>query len=210
MRANDSAEETYELICTWLQGDRQNKAAGRGRQGRQSRRALQNRQVPAGFCVTTEAYKKITEQNREIEDHLAELSRLGGEDRGRIAEVSMRVRTVIERTPVPKEIEGEIACHLSTLGERDPYPVRSSATAEDLPLASFAGQQDTYLNITGESAILQHISKCWASLFTDRAVVYRIQNGFDHRKVALSVVIQKMVFPEAAGILFTADPITSD
>jgi len=167
-------------------------------------------QVPAGFCVTTEAYKKITEQNREIEDHLAELSRLGGEDRGRIAEVSMRVRTVIERTPVPKEIEGEIACHLSTLGERDPYPVRSSATAEDLPLASFAGQQDTYLNITGESAILQHISKCWASLFTDRAVVYRIQNGFDHRKVALSVVIQKMVFPEAAGILFTADPITSD
>ncbi len=88
--------------------------------------------------------------------------------------------------------------------------MRSSATAEDLPTASFAGQQDTYLNIIGKEAILKHISKCWASLFTDRAVIYRMQNGFDHNKVLLSVVIQKMIFPEAAGILFTADPITSN
>ena len=79
-----------------------------------------------------------------------------------------------------------------------------------MPTASFAGQQDTYLNIVGKEAILSYISKCWASLFTDRAVIYRIQNGFDHRKVHLSVVIQKMVFPEAAGIMFTADPITSN
>ncbi|MGO4376621.1 PEP/pyruvate-binding domain-containing protein, partial [Paenibacillus sp. MCAF20] len=78
----------------------------------------------------------------------------------------------------------------------------------DLPHASFAGQQDTYLNIIGLEAILQHISKCWASLFTDRAVIYRIQNGFDHRHVYLSVIVQKMVFPQASGILFTADPIT--
>ena len=90
------------------------------------------------------------------------------------------------------------------------YAVRSSATAEDLPHASFAGQQDTYLNIIGKEAILQHISKCWASLFTDRAVIYRLQNGFDHRKVYLSVVVQKMIFPQASGILFTADPITSN
>ncbi len=88
--------------------------------------------------------------------------------------------------------------------------MRSSATAEDLPTASFAGQQDTYLNIIGKEAILKHISKCWASLFTERAVIYRIQNGFDHRKVYLSVVVQKMVFPQAAGILFTADPVTSN
>ncbi|WP_439651942.1 PEP/pyruvate-binding domain-containing protein [Pelosinus baikalensis] len=88
--------------------------------------------------------------------------------------------------------------------------VRSSATAEDLPTASFAGQQDTYLNIIGKEANLKHISKCWASLFTERAVTYRIQNGFDHRKVHLSVVIQKMVFLQAAGILFTADPVTSN
>ena len=88
--------------------------------------------------------------------------------------------------------------------------MRSSATAEDLPTASFAGQQDTYLNIIGKEAILKHISKCWASLFTERAVIYRLQNGFDHRKVYLSVVIQKMIFPEAAGIMFTADPVTSN
>ena len=88
--------------------------------------------------------------------------------------------------------------------------MRSSATAEDLPAASFAGQQDTYLNIIGKKAILEHISKCWASLFTERAITYRLQNGFDHRKVQLAVVVQKMVFPRAAGILFTADPVTSN
>ena len=86
--------------------------------------------------------------------------------------------------------------------------MRSSATAEDLPHASFAGQQDTYLNIIGVDAILKHIRKCWASLFTDRAVIYRMQNGFDHSQVYLSVVIQRMVFPQASGILFTADPMT--
>ena len=96
------------------------------------------------------------------------------------------------------------------LDEKNAYAVRSSATAEDLPTASFAGQQDTYLNIIGKEAILKHISKCWASLFTERAVIYRLQNGFDHRKVHLSVVVQKMVFPQAAGILFTADPVTSN
>src|SRR6185436_3625789 len=79
-----------------------------------------------------------------------------------------------------------------------------------LPTASFAGQQDTYLNIIGKEAILKYVSKCWASLFTDRAIIYRMQNGFDHRKVLLSVVVQKMVFPQVAGILFTVDPVTSN
>ena len=88
--------------------------------------------------------------------------------------------------------------------------MRSSATAEDLPTASFAGQQDTYLNIIGKEAILKHVSKCWASLFTERAIFYRLQNGVDHRKVHLSVVVQKMVFPQVAGIMFTADPVTSN
>src|ERR1700731_1917764 len=90
------------------------------------------------------------------------------------------------------------------LEKKMPNAVRSSATAEDLPTASFAGQQDTYLNIIGREAILKHVSKCWASLYTERAVTYRIQNGFDHRKVHLAVVVQKMIFPLAAGILFTA------
>src|SRR6202044_3824809 len=83
-------------------------------------------------------------------------------------------------------------------------------TAEDLPTASFAGQQDTYLNVVGPAAILQHVSRCWASLFTERAVTYRLRNGIDHRMVHMAVVVQQMVFPDASGILFTADPVTSN
>jgi pyruvate,water dikinase len=132
------------------------------------------------------------------------------EDRDKMAELSGEVRRVIEGITIPQDIHEEIARFLSGLGEKNAYAVRSSATAEDLPTASFAGQQDTYLNIIGREAILRHISKCWASLFTERAVIYRLQNGFDHRKVHLSVVVQKMVFPQAAGILFTADPVTSN
>src|SRR5437660_5003903 len=132
------------------------------------------------------------------------------EDRARICDVSKKIRSVIEETVMAKEIAEAVTHFLTRLGENNAYAVRSSATAEDLPTASFAGQQETYLNIIGKEAILKHISKCWASLFTDRAVIYRLQNGFDHRKVQLAVVVQKMVFPQAAGILFTADPVTSN
>ncbi|HJY45796.1 MAG TPA: rifamycin-inactivating phosphotransferase, partial [Propionibacteriaceae bacterium] len=110
----------------------------------------------------------------------------------------------------PDDLAAAITRPLARLGEQAAYAVRSSATAEDLPSASFAGQQDTYLNIVGPAAILQHISRCWASLFTERAVTYRLRNGFDHRKVHMAVVVQQMVFPQAAGILFTADPITGN
>jgi pyruvate,water dikinase len=166
--------------------------------------------VPEGFCVTTEAYKKITENNQELNSLLDELTRLKAEERKNISEISAKIRMAIERIPISKDIAEEIAGYLTKFGEKDAFAVRSSATAEDLPTASFAGQQDTYLNIIGKEAILKHISKCWASLFTDRAVIYRLQNGFDHRKVHLSVVVQQMVFPQAAGILFTADPVTSN
>ncbi|CDQ20073.1 Phosphoenolpyruvate synthase [Halobacillus karajensis] len=167
-------------------------------------------QVPEGFCVTTKAYKKVINQNTEIADLLDQLSTLMLEDRERITEISRKIRSVIENAKIPKEIVEEIVGCYTKLGEEEAYAVRSSATAEDLPNASFAGQQDTYLNIIGKEAILEHVRKCWASLFTDRAVTYRIQNGFDHRKVYLSVVIQRMVFPQASGILFTADPVTSN
>jgi rifampicin phosphotransferase len=167
-------------------------------------------QVPEGFCVTTEAYKKITGNNQELNNLLDELTRLKAEERSAISEISAKIRMAIERIPISKDIAEEIAGYLTKFGEKDAYAVRSSATAEDLPTASFAGQQDTYLNVIGKESILKHISKCWASLFTDRAVIYRLQNGFDHRKVYLSVVIQKMVFPDVAGIMFTADPVTSN
>src|SRR5205807_133845 len=135
---------------------------------------------------------------------LEQLSLFKVEDRERIGEISNKIRSVIEGTGMAKEIEEAITHFITTLGDTNAYAVRSSATAEDLPTASFAGQQETYLNILGKEAILKHISKCWASLFTERAVTYRLRNGFDHRKVHMAVVVQQMVFPEAAGILFTA------
>jgi pyruvate,water dikinase len=165
-------------------------------------------QVPEGFCVTTEAYKKITENNQELNSLLDALMRLKAEDRKNISNISAKIRMAIERMPIYEDIAEEIVGYLKKFGKKDAFAVRSSATAEDLPTASFAGQQDTYLNIIAKEAILKHISKCWASLFTDRGVIYRIQNGFDHCKVHLAVVVQKMVYPQVAGILFTADPVT--
>ncbi|MDV4151335.1 phosphoenolpyruvate synthase [Clostridium sp. AL.422] len=166
--------------------------------------------VPEGFCITTEAYKKITRDNLKFNTLLDELSHLRIEDSEEIRKISKEIRTIIESLSISEDITDEITKYIQQFGKEDSYAIRSSATAEDLPTASFAGQQDTYLNIIGIEAILKHISKCWASLFTDRAVTYRIQNGFDHRKVQLSVVVQKMVFPKASGILFTADPVTSN
>lgn len=167
-------------------------------------------QVPEGFCVTTEVYKRVIGHNKELNILLNQLSLLKMDDRERISDISGKIRRVIEGVKCPKDIEEAATGYLAKFGADNAYAVRSSATAEDLPLASFAGQQDTYLNIIGKDAILQHVGKCWASLFTDRAVIYRIQNGFDHRKVYLSVVIQRMVFPQVSGIMFTADPVTSN
>ncbi|VBB07751.1 Hypothetical protein LUCI_3016 [Lucifera butyrica] len=167
-------------------------------------------QVPEGFCVITEAYKKMIGQTPELDLLLDQLSQLRVGEREKISDISGKIRSFIEGIAIAEDIKEAIAYHLLKLGEKNAYAVRSSATAEDLPNASFAGQQDTYLNIKGKDAILAHISKCWASLFTDRAVTYRIQNGFDHRKVYLSVVVQRMVFPQAAGVMFTADPVTSN
>ncbi|MBM7609193.1 pyruvate,water dikinase [Lysinibacillus composti] len=171
---------------------------------------IQGIHVPEGFCVTTVGFQKALEQNETFQTLLDGLALLKVEDQYRIAEISNKIRQVILEVELPSELVTAVAHELSQFGEEHAYAVRSSATAEDLPHASFAGQQDTYLNIIGKEAILKHISKCWASLFTDRAVIYRIQNGFDHREVQLAVIVQRMVFPQASGILFTADPITSN
>ena len=166
--------------------------------------------VPAGFCVTTDAFRRIMEEAPSIEDRLDRLSGLNPVDREAIRTRSAEIRRALEGIVVPDDLAAAITRWLARLGEHAAYAVRSSATAEDLPAASFAGQQDTYLNIVGPAAILQHVSRCWASLFTERAVTYRLRNGFDHRKVHMAVVVQQMVFPQAAGVLFTADPVTSN
>ncbi|AEB63461.1 phosphoenolpyruvate synthase [Bacillus amyloliquefaciens] len=171
---------------------------------------IQGIQVPEGFCVTTAGYRKAIEQNETLQSLLNQLTMLKVEDRDQIGKISRKIRQIIMEAEIPSDVVEAVSHYLSRFGEEHAYAVRSSATAEDLPHASFAGQQDTYLNIIGVDAILQHISKCWASLFTDRAVIYRMQNGFGHSQVYLSVIIQRMVFPQASGILFTADPITSN
>jgi pyruvate,water dikinase len=166
--------------------------------------------VPAGFCVTTYAFRRIMAEAPSIDERLDRLSRLNPDDRESIRTLSAEIRRTLEGIAIPDDLAAAITRSLVRLGEQAAYAVRSSATAEDLPTASFAGQQDTYLNIVGPAAILQHISRCWASLFTERAVTYRLRNGFDHRKVHMAVVVQQMVFPQAAGVLFTADPVTSN
>ncbi|ADY22319.1 phosphoenolpyruvate synthase [Bacillus paranthracis] len=171
---------------------------------------IQGIQVPEGFCVTTVGYEKAIEQNEELQTLLQQLTKLKLEDRAQIGEMSKEIREVIMAVQIPSDVVEAVAHYLSRFGNEHAYAVRSSATAEDLPYASFAGQQDTYLNIIGKEAILQHVRKCWASLFTERAVMYRMQNGFEHNQVSICVVVQKMVFPEASGILFTADPVTSN
>jgi pyruvate,water dikinase len=166
--------------------------------------------VPAGFCVTTAAFRRIIGAAPAIGGLLDRLALLAAEEREGIRELGGELRRIIEGTAIPEDVQAAITRALSQLGADDAYAIRSSATAEDLPGASFAGQQDTYLNVRGAQAILQHVRRCWASLFSERAVTYRIQHGFDHRKVHMAVVVQRMVFAQAAGILFTADPVTSN
>ncbi len=166
--------------------------------------------VPPGFCVTTEAFRRIMAEARSIDDRLDRLSRVHSDDRDAIRTLSAETRRTLEGIAIPDDLTTAITDAVARLGERAGYAIRSSATAEDLPTASFAGQYDTYLNVVGRAAILQHVCRCWASLFTERAVAYRLHNGIDHRMVSMAVVVQQMVFPQAAGVLFTADPVTSN
>ncbi len=168
--------------------------------------------VPAGFCITTDAFQRIMAQARarSIDHRLERLSRLKPDEREAIRPLSAEIRAILEAIAIPDDLAAAITRALDRLGEHAAYAVRSSATAEDSPTASFAGQQDTYLNVVGPAAILQHVSRCWASLFTERAVTYRLRNGFDPRKIYMAVVVQRMVSAQAAGVLFTADPVTGN
>lgn len=166
--------------------------------------------VPGGFCVTTEAFRRIMAEEPSVDGLLDQLSRLDPDDREAVRTLSAEIRRTVEEIEVPDDLASAITGALARLGEQGACAVRSSATAEDLPTASFAGQQDTYLNVIGPAAVVRHISRCWASLFTERAVTYRTRNGIDHRTVHMAVVVQRMVLPYASGILFTADPVTGN
>ncbi len=164
--------------------------------------------VPDGFCMTTGAFDRVTADTPLIADLLDRLSRVQSDDPGAIRALATQLRRILEETAIPDDVSTAITAALTRTGEELPYAVRSSATAEDLPTASFAGQHDTYLNVVGPPQIRKHIRRCWASLFTERAISYRMHNGIDHRKVRMAVVVQQMVEAAASGVLFTADPVS--
>jgi phosphohistidine swiveling domain-containing protein len=162
--------------------------------------------VPGGFCVTTDAYRLVVQSR--LDDLMEALA--GATDRGGVTAAAEEARRRVLVLEPPEELRIAIADHYRALGDDEPVAVRSSATAEDLAYASFAGQQDTYLNVVGPAALLDAVRRCWASLWTDRAVSYRNANGIDHRSVALAVVVQRMIDSTAAGVMFTANPITGN
>ncbi|HJP59086.1 MAG TPA: PEP/pyruvate-binding domain-containing protein, partial [Gemmatimonadaceae bacterium] len=167
-------------------------------------------QVPPGFCVTTRAYELFIAQLPDTDARFAELDKLDGTDVEAARRAAETMRASLDKLPVPTDVADAVKESWHSLGVDDPLAVRSSATAEDLPGASFAGQQDTYLNVRGEAALLDAVRRCWISLFTDRAVLYRARNGFGHRAVGLAVVVQKLIDPDVSGILFTADPVSGN
>jgi pyruvate,water dikinase len=168
--------------------------------------------VPNGFAITADAYRALLDANGLRDRVAAILKGVTGEDVAAVAAAGAELRRLVETAPLPPELGGEVIAAYRALGREygaEPaVAVRSSATAEDLPQASFAGQHESYLGVRGDAALLTACRRCFASLFTDRAIVYRIQNGFDHLSVLLSVAVQKMVVAEraASGVMFTLDP----
>jgi len=173
--------------------------------------------VPPGFAITAYAYKRFIEETGIASEIYKTIKETVNDpnDPKQYEKASKKIRALIESTPVPKDIEEAIKAAYRELCRRlnlnDVFvAVRSSATAEDLPDASFAGQQETYLNVIGEDEVIEKTVKCWSSLFTPRAIFYRTQKGFAHEKVLISVGVQKMVHAKAAGVMFTINPITGD
>lgn len=164
--------------------------------------------VPPGYCVTTDAFSLFMQASGRADAIYERLDALTPNDVEAVRRVGQEVRASLRQVAVPAEVEAAVVAAWQALGDEGRYAVRSSATAEDLPDASFAGQQDTYLNVSGQGPLLEAVRDCWISLFTDRAILYRAQNQFSQRDVQLAVVVQRQILPEVAGILFTADPVS--
>lgn len=170
--------------------------------------------VPPGFIVTAQAYYHLIEKNK-LQPKIKELiSEFDPQDSTQLNKISKKIKSLILNSEVPEKINQEILQHYKKLSGSQSKPAlvaaRSSATAEDLPDASFAGQQETYLNVRGEEELLKKVKQCWASLFEPRAIFYREEKGFDHFKVGIAVPVQKMVQSEVAGIMFTINPVSDD
>ncbi len=172
--------------------------------------------VPPGFAVTAEAFRRFLEETQIGEIiHKTLGSSNGSKDPKQYEEASEEIRKILESAPIPQDIAGKVRSAYRELCEKTgdknvTVAVRSSATSEDLPDASFAGQQDTYLNVRGEDQLVHYVQKCWGSLYTPRAIFYREEKGFPHEKVLISVGVQKMVQSKCSGVAFTLDPINGD
>ncbi|QRV16235.1 phosphoenolpyruvate synthase [Haloterrigena salifodinae] len=165
--------------------------------------------VPPGFVVTAGTYRSFIEE-AEIDEELFAAVEVDVDDSSALADAADRAQELILETPFPDELREEILESYRQVGDGEAFvAVRSSATAEDLPDASFAGQQETFLNVT-EEALLDRVRECWASLFTQRAIYYRQEQGFDHSAVNIAVVVQQMVDAEKSGVMFTSHPSTGD
>ncbi len=165
--------------------------------------------VPPGFIVTADAYFYFLEEAKITEKIRGYLEHLDTEDSKRLEEVASQIKQTINQAPMPSKIAGGIKQAYQKLGG-GLVAVRSSATAEDLPEASFAGQQRTFLNVQGDLKVVTAVQGCWASLFEPRAIFYRTQHGFDHLKVGIAVPVQKMVQSDVSGVLFTLEPMSND
>jgi len=166
--------------------------------------------VPGGFVLTTVAYDYFLEKNDLVRQISSVLAKVDVTSEASLQEVSVKIRKAFDAAEVPEDLRFEVLKEFHSLFEGKKklglVAVRSSATAEDLPTASFAGQQDTFLNVTDPDDLIDKVKKCWSSLFTPRAISYRTTKGFEHAKIKLAVVVQKMVNSDVAGIMFTVDP----
>jgi phosphohistidine swiveling domain-containing protein len=206
---NDPGSDSTGLILPFSDIDRDALPVAGGKAANLGELVRAEFPVPPGFCVTTAAYDLVA-TDAGLEPTLAALAEADAGDTERLAELAAEARSRLTGADVPDVLERAIEEAYGELGNGAPVAVavRSSATAEDLPGASFAGQQDTYLNVVGVDSVLDAVQRCWASLWTDRAVSYRATNGIDPRGVRLAVVVQRMVDASVAGVLFTANPVT--
>lgn len=203
---SNEASERWVLPFAAIGAAQHDRVGGKGANLGELRRA--GLPVPDGFCVTTAAFRRALEGDAHFEELLRGIEQVPAGDLAGARRAGEALRAHVRSRPVPEEMGAAILAAWERLGREHRYAVRSSATAEDLPHASFAGQQDTYLNVLGAEALLAAVRDCWASLYTDRAILYRIEQRIPHREVALCVVVQRMVEAEKAGVLFTAHPLT--
>lgn len=206
-----------EKLCVWFDEITRNDVALAGGKGANlGDMAQSGLPVPPGFVITAPAYRRLVDDaglTGRIDDLLLDLDRSFCDE---LQDIEPRIRDLFVDIPIPADLEQSILVHYRALCAGDPdaqraggvaVAVRSSATAEDLAGASFAGQQDTILNVTGEEALLRAVRRCWSSLFTAQAIFYRARQGFDDRQVSMAVVVQKMVRAEKSGVSFTMDPV---